>query len=564
MEQTRIILAIVLSFLVFLIWDYFFVVKEPIPEKKTEVVPKSEPIAETGTDTDDSLKGETGTRQGEPLIPKPEIPIDQPGALTDRIARTYTIDTKIYTARLSEKGSVLTGFKLKNYREKADENANLKEMITEHEKSKISAFAFSNKTGNGIDQAVFTGNREQLHIDAGLKKQNLILTWMSPEGIEIEKEYQFSPDSYLINLDVRIKNRTGAVLNEPAHISITHSVDMESSGAYGFEGPSAYIDNSLNQIKIKNVEENERQQGQISWTSIEERYFMVSLIPKAVRNAEMRLLFAGEGLLENQYRLSIDNLSPGTQKSFAFDLFIGPKSLKILSQLNNSLDEAIDFGWFDFIAKPCLWLMNAIYQYIPNYGVAIIILTIFIKILLWPLGNKSYKSMSEMKKLQPLMAEIREKHKGNKKKMNEEMMSLYKVYKINPMGGCLPMILQIPVFIAFYRMLYEAIELRHAPFFGWINDLSAPDRLFNFGFSIPFMQPPYGIPVLTIIMGATMFLQQRMSPPPGDPAQAKMMMFLPIVFTVIFINFSSGLVLYWLVNNIISIAQQYYVSKKTA
>ena len=143
-------------------------------------------------------------------------------------------------------------------------------------------------------------------------------------------------------------------------------------------------------------------------------------------------------------------------------------------------------------------------------------------------------------------------------------MALYRTYKINPLGGCLPMLVQIPVFFALYRMLYEAIELRHAPFFLWINDLAAPDRLFNFNFSIPFMDPPYGIPVLTLVMGATMFLQQRMSPPMGDPAQAKMMMLLPIVFTFIFINFSSGLVLYWLVSNIVSIGQQYYITKKNA
>jgi YidC/Oxa1 family membrane protein insertase len=208
--------------------------------------------------------------------------------------------------------------------------------------------------------------------------------------------------------------------------------------------------------------------------------------------------------------------------------------------------------------------MNYIYTLIPNYGIAIIVLTLLIKIVLWPLGSKSYKSMNEMKRLQPLMAEIREKYKHDKKQMNQEIMSLYRTYKINPMGGCLPMVMQIPVFFALYRMLYQAIELRHAPFFLWINDLSAPDRLFDFGFSIPFMQPPYGIPVLTVIMGATMLLQQKMSPPPGDPTQAKMMMLMPIVFTVIFINFSSGLVLYWLINNILSIGQQFYIQKKYA
>jgi YidC/Oxa1 family membrane protein insertase len=182
--------------------------------------------------------------------------------------------------------------------------------------------------------------------------------------------------------------------------------------------------------------------------------------------------------------------------------------------------------------------------------------------MFWPLAQKSYKSMGEMRKLQPLMQEIREKYKGDKAKMNQEMMTLYRTYKINPMGGCLPMLIQLPVFFALYRMLYQAIELRHAPFFGWITDLSAPDRLFEFGFKIPFMEPPYGIPVLTIIMGASMILQQKMTPAPGDPTQAKMMMLMPVIFTFIFINFSSGLVLYWLVSNIFSIAQQYYTQKK--
>jgi YidC/Oxa1 family membrane protein insertase len=243
---------------------------------------------------------------------------------------------------------------------------------------------------------------------------------------------------------------------------------------------------------------------------------------------------------------------------------MGPKSLSLLRSLNNDLDRAIDFGWVDFFAKPCLMLMNFIYRFIPNYGVAIIILTLITRAMFWPLAQKSYKSMGEMRKLQPLMQEIREKYKGDKAKMNQEMMTLYRTYKINPMGGCLPMLIQLPVFFALYRMLYQAIELRHAPFFGWITDLSAPDRLFEFGFKIPFMDPPYGIPVLTIIMGASMILQQKMTPAPGDPTQAKMMMLMPVIFTFIFINFSSGLVLYWLVSNIFSIAQQYYTQKKQA
>jgi len=276
------------------------------------------------------------------------------------------------------------------------------------------------------------------------------------------------------------------------------------------------------------------------------------------------MLGSTKEVLKNKYVHPSIRIEPGQQVVLKHQLFMGPKQMDLLNAVGKGLGNLIDFGWFDFLARPCLHFMNLIYGVIPNYGLAIIIITVIIKILLWPLGTKSYKSMNEMKRIQPLMAEIREKYKNDKTKQNQEVMNLYRTYKVNPMGGCLPMVLQIPVFFALYRMLYEAIELRHAPFVGWINDLSAPDRLFNFGFSIPLMEPPYGIPVLTLIMGASMFLQQKMSPPMGDPAQAKMMMAMPIVFTFIFINFSSGLVLYWLVNNVLSIAQQYYIQKKFA
>ena len=285
-------------------------------------------------------------------------------------------------------------------------------------------------------------------------------------------------------------------------------------------------------------------------------------MPSATVQASMKLFLDQTNVLKADYVQPATIIHPGTQQTFEYGLFFGPKNVRIMRSVGKDLDKAVDFGWFDFIARPCLWLMNFFYGFIPNYGVAIIILTILVKAILFPLGTKSYKSMNEMKKLQPIMAEIREKHKGDKKKMNEEIMGLYRTYKINPMGGCLPMVAQIPVFFALYRMLYQAVELRHAPFFGWINDLSAPDRLFRFDFSIPFMEPPFGIPVLTLVMGATMLLQQKMTPSPGDPNQARMMMLMPVVFTFIFINFSSGLVLYWLINNVLSISQQYYITRK--
>jgi YidC/Oxa1 family membrane protein insertase len=278
----------------------------------------------------------------------------------------------------------------------------------------------------------------------------------------------------------------------------------------------------------------------------------------------MKMEKVGEDMIISQLILPKPRLPQGRPKVFPFKAFIGPKDTETLAKANYELGKAVNFGMFDILAKPFLWIMNQIYKVIPNYGIAIIILTLITKIILFPLGNKSYKSMNDMKRMQPLMTEIREKYKDDKKKMNEETMALYRTYKINPMGGCLPMVVQLPVFFALYRMLYQAIELRHAPFFGWINDLSAPGPPFPVRVQRPFMEPPYGIPVLTIVMGATMFLQQKMSPPPGDPTQAKLMMFMPLIFTVIFINFQQGLVLYWLINNVFSIAQQYYIQKKYA
>ncbi|MDI6688121.1 MAG: membrane protein insertase YidC, partial [Desulfobacterales bacterium] len=369
-------------------------------------------------------------------------------------------------------------------------------------------------------------------------------------------------ETYLIGLDITIKNGSHQTIQDNLILSLMKIYSKQDDN-YGFEGPSAMINNSLEQIKAKKIKDKNIYTGVLQWIAVQNRYFMSSIIPTKPVEASMRL-FLQDDLLEAQYVQPNTIIKQGMQHDYEYKLFFGPKKTSVLKQIDYNLADAINFGMFDVIAKPCLWFMNFLYRIFPNYGVAIIILTILTKVIFWPLGTKSYKTMNEMKKIQPLLKDIRAKYKNDKKKMQEETMALHKTYKINPLGGCLPMLVQIPVFFALYRMLYEAIELRHAPFYSWVTDLSAPDRLFHFSFSIPLMEPPYGIPVLTIVMGATMFLQQQLSPPVGDPAQAKMMKFLPIVFTVIFINFSSGLVLYWLINNILSIAQQYYIIKKKA
>ncbi len=550
MEQSRLVIAIVLSFLVLFLWEVLFVDKEaPLKQKQN--------LEEQQTAGEEPYAGKTEI-----------INADRAALYKDNYSqplqevRKITVDTPLYSLQISEKGAVCKSFVLKNYRERVNNDSPLKEMVSDSDNGMFRT-GFAGNSLVGINDAVFLANIDSDSIQINSQPYELSFSWISPEGVVVDKTFSFFPETYIIGLNVTVKNGSDRTIKDNLTLSLANSLSEEIS-RYGFEGPSAYINNKLEQIKIKKIKDKNVYTGQFKWIALETRYFISSIMPKGQEEASMRLILEENNILENQYVQPVCTINPGTQRRYEYNLFMGPKSVKILKTVGHDLDKAIYFGMFDIIAKPCLWLMNFIYEFIPNYGIAIIMLTVFTKLILWPLGTKSYRSMNEMKKIQPLMTEIREKYKGDKKKMNEEMMSLYKVYKINPMGGCLPMIVQIPVFFALYRMLYEAIELRHAPFFGWINDLSAPDRLFNFGFSIPFMEPPYGIPVLTIIMGGTMFLQQKMSPPPGDPAQAKMMMFLPIIFTVIFINFSSGLVLYWLVNNILSIAQQHYISKTTA
>jgi YidC/Oxa1 family membrane protein insertase len=238
-------------------------------------------------------------------------------------------------------------------------------------------------------------------------------------------------------------------------------------------------------------------------------------------------------------------LGPGEVETVSYNAYMGPKLYNLLRSYGAGLEEAIEFGFLSFLAKPFLVVLNFFERYLRNYGLAIIILTCIIKVVFHPLTRYSLHSMKEMQKIQPQLNALKQKYKDNKEKLNKELMALYKRYKINPLGGCLPMLMQIPVFIALYEVLSVAIELRHAPFAFWITDLSSKD-------------PYYVTPLL---MGATMFIQQKMTPSAMDPAQAKIMLLMPIVFTFLFMSFPSGLVLYWLVNNVLSIAQQYHIYK---
>ncbi len=543
MEHVRLIVAIVLSLLVFVAWDLLFDVQPPVPPAKSPT--------------------ETAERQPAPADPDARKRLPQQTVnIPATTFKSITVDTGLYRAQISEKGAALQRFMLKDYKETSGSDAPQKELIPEENRIGTALVGLGGNP-DAFANAVYTTNYSGDTLQVRTEPQALSFFWTSPKGLVLEKRYVFYPDSYKIDMRVTVTNQSDQPVDPELTVSMINP--PPEGGSYSFHGPSVYIDQSLEEIDVGDIEDQGVYSGVIQWAALVDQYFLTALVPGQPLQTSVELkVDPGDNLLHVVFEQPSATLSPNQQQQYDFSLYMGPKRMSVLSTFGNNLEKAVDFGFFDIIAKPCLWLMNAIHDnVIANYGVAIMLLTLLFKIIFWPLGNKSYKSMAEMKKLQPLMTDIRKRYKDDKKKMNEEVMGLYRTYKVNPMSGCLPMIVQIPVFIAFYRMLYGAIELRHTPFLLWINDLSAPDRLFDFGITIPFMAPPFGIPVLTIIMGATMFIQQKLSPPPGDPAQAKFMMMMPLIFTVIFINFPSGLVLYWLVNNVVSIGQQYYVTRKT-
>ncbi len=558
MEQTRLFIAIGISFLIFFLWSLFFAPTPPeVPPEAAKEESQSAPAQESAQAP---AAPPAASLPGTPAPTAPMMPPQEQQPTRD--ARTITVDTPLYTMTLSEKGGTVVSMVLKSYRERIEPDSPLKELINKDTKGGSVFLELSGQTGINLENALFSADLGEDTLNVTEGSSQVRFRYQTPTGILVEKTFDFSADSYLVGFKASIFNGGQYAYKGSLGVGLKNTQD-EDAGRIAFEGPSGLIDGQLQQVDLDDLDEQSRFTGKIGWVAIEDRYFMTSIIPSGEFQGHMALGFADKNI-NNLLVKDISNLNPQQTESIETQLFIGPKSLALLRSMNNGLDKAINFGWFDFLAKPCLWFMNFIYRYIPNYGIAIIILTIVTRAVFWPLAKKSYKSMGEMRKIQPLVQELREKYKDDKQRMNQEMMTLYKTYKINPMGGCLPMLIQMPVFFALYRMLFSAIELRHAPFFGWITDLSAPDRLFSFDFKIPFMEAPYGIPVLTLVMGASMLLQQKMTPAPGDPTQAKMMMLMPVIFTFIFINFSSGLVLYWLVSNIFSMAQQYYTQKTTA
>ena len=539
---------------VFVIWAYLFSPK-PQPQAPTEAPTQAGPVKTA------PKAPETGQAVARPEAIAPAAPARPsiPASFRDIVVRT-----DLYTAVFTESGGRLKSLTLNKYLTSLEPDSGPKELVVvDSPKHWPLEIFFQGGRGPDLRAAFFEADRKELNLTGPGRRAVLKMTFKGPQGLEAVREYTFASDSYLIELEVRLLNRSRASIDGNLILGLASQPFTNKERYAGF---GAFIDDELLEVKPDDLEEDlehlKKTNYRLSWAAYEDQYFLAGILPREQEKTRVR----ASRLDDKGVHIQLVNppliMGPNTQKAYHFKVFYGPKDYKQLKSLDNNLDRSIYFGWFDILSKPLLIFMTWLNEYVPNYGLVIIIVTILIKILFWPLTAKSYKSMKGMQKLQPKIMKLREKFKDDREAMNREMMQLYRSYKVNPLGGCLPMVIQIPVFIALYRLLDYSLELRHAPFCLWINDLSAPDRLFNFGFTIPLMEPPAGIPVLTLLMGASMLITQKMTPTPGDPTQAKIMMFMPIFFTFIFINFPAGLVLYWLVNNILSIGQQYYINKR--
>jgi YidC/Oxa1 family membrane protein insertase len=563
----RTLLAVVLSIIVLLVYQNFFV-KPPV---KTAPVPTQQ----------------EATVASQAAKPAPAATAAAPAAATiqtatmGRIAaappvtgteRDVIVETPLYRAVFTTRGAALKSFQLKQYKTAVANSEDLVDIfmrligkgkpkpeggpklielvhVSEGMPRPLSV-SFPDSTINIPGDGFYEADGSLLDMTTGGEYRRLTFAQSYPGELKVEKTFTFHPDKYSFELEVRVHNLGGAPLNQNGSLTWYQYVDPAApKDSYGHDGPVSYVAKNIDRPEVSKMEADKTLGPDISWGGFESKYFIASLIPQNPSLTSFRMTKDSSNLIAVGLKGPKIVIPPGQPGLFNYSVYLGPKDYSILKAQDLGLENAIDFGsWLKWLAIPLLVVLKFLYGYVHNYGIAIIILTILIKMIFWPLGNKSYKSMKEMQKLQPKMAALREKYKDDKTKLSQESMALYKAHKVNPLGGCLPMVVQIPVFFGLYKALLYAIELRHSPLFWWIQDLSAKD--------------PYYI--TPIIMGATMLIQQKMTPSGADPMQAKIMLFMPIIFTFMFLNFPSGLVIYWLFNNIISIGQQMYINKQPA
>ena len=415
-------------------------------------------------------------------------------------------------------------------------------------------FAQSGLVGDNVEapghRAQWSATDEAFALDEGQDQLEVPLRWTSDTGITVTRRYVFERDSYLIRVIHEVENASGEPWRGYNYSQLRRTTERESPGFFGaasFTGGAIYSpENKFQKISFGDMEDEDLSRTITDgWLAMIQHYFLAAWVPPS----DMTLRYYSR-VSNGEYILGKSapwfEVAPGESGRFETRLFVGPKEQDRLSAVATDLDLSVDYGWLTIISKPLFIALDWIHSVVGNWGWSIILLTLGIKLVFYKLSEASYRSMARMRKLQPEMQKLRERYGDDKQTMNQELMTLYKKEKVNPLGGCLPILIQIPVFIALYWVLLESVELRQAPWILWINDLSVRDPWF----------------ILPVLMGATMFLQQKLNPAPMDPIQQKIMMGLPFVFTVFFMFFPAGLVLYWVTNNSLSILQQWFITRR--
>ena len=569
-EQQNLILAIAMSIAILLGFQLFY---EAPRQKAAEQQAQSQAQSQVQAPGVATVPAAPGT----PAVPTAPKALDRAELVTEQVASQLRL--KIATPRvngtINRTGARLDDLALVDYRETVDPKSPeiqlLSPACTDH--PYYAEFGWvSEVPGVALPDAstVWTADRDTLSPD-----KPLTLTWNNGHGLEFRKVVTID-ENFMFRVVDRVANNTGQPVTLLPYGLVSRQGTPQTQGFYILhEGPIGVLDGTLNEVKYKDLIDKGTIQKTTTggWIGITDKYWIVSLVPDQQKPVTARFLHTtSKG--EDRYQVDIlgeaQTAQPGEAIEAKRRLFAGAKEVKLLDAYASKLDVqkfdlAVDFGWFYFLTKPFFYCIDFLHGIFGNFGIAILLFTVIVKAVFFPLANQSYRSMSKMKQLQPQIAAVRDRCGEDKERMNKEIMELYKREKANPLSGCLPILIQIPVFFALYKVLFVTIEMRHAPFFGWIHDLSAPDptSLFNLFGVIPW-DPPHVlmIGVWPLLMGFTMWLQQKLNPTPPDPMQQKIFAVLPFLFTYMLASFPAGLVIYWAWNNLLSIGQQWLIMRQ--
>ena len=564
-DQGNLLLAIVLSLLILLGFQYFF--EAPKMKKDAE---RKKYLKETENLLEDNLtnleNGIVGYLELEDALSKNErIKIDAPRLQGSISLEGLKIDDLIF----------------KNYKETLDDDSKLVNLFkpSSTKGGYFSNFGWIKASSEESfdlpnDQTIWSTNSKKITAN-----NPTVFSWTNDQGIQFEQEILID-ENYMFTIKQKVTNNTDKNISITPVAKISRTDTPKTQGFFILhEGPIGVIDNVLEELDYKDLKKNIgpiEYKSKGGWFGITDKYWLATLIPDQNSNVVARYQFYTKNNKEKyqvDYKGGIIEIPSNQSVTIQNLLYAGAKEVKLLDKYEKQysvprLDFAIDFGWYYFLTKPFLYILIFFNNIFGNFGVSIILLTLLIKLVFFPLANKSYIAMHKMKELQPQLMRIKEMYKNDKVKLNQEMMALYKREKVNPAAGCLPILIQIPVFFALYKILFVSLEMRQAPFYFWISDLSVadPTSILNLFGLLPydpnFLPKIINIGIWPLLMGGTMWLQQRLNPQPTDPMQAKIFTFLPIFFTFVLAPFPSGLVIYWTANNVLSMGQQILIKKK--